>query len=80
MHSLRTSVCAHRRRDLEYSFTGESSRPSMSSGIETLREEYGLGSDAFLTCVPSHPADEPIPHYRYLVEGVGRAPASRAIS
>lgn len=62
-----------RRRDLEYSFTGEKlTSEHVMRAFETLREEYDLGSDAFLTCMPSQPADESIPHYKIIfVEGVG---------
>lgn len=62
-----------RRRDLEYSFTGEKlTSEHVMRAFQTLREEYALGSDTFLTCVPSQPVDEPIPHYKIiLVDGIG---------
>jgi hypothetical protein len=62
-----------RRRDLEYSFTGEKlTSEHVMRAFKTLREEYALGSDTFLTCVPSQPVDEPIPHYKIiLVDGTG---------
>jgi hypothetical protein len=57
-----------RRRDLEYSFTGEKlTSEQVMRAFETLREEYDLGGDTFLTCVPSQPADEPIPHYKIVL-------------
>lgn len=62
-----------RRRDLEYSFTGEKlTSEHVMRAFQTLREEYALGSETFLTCVPSQPASEPIPHYKIiLVKGAG---------
>ena len=57
------------RRDLEYSFTGEKLTANhMITMFQKLRAEYPqLGADRFLTCVPSHPIDEPIPHYKILM-------------
>jgi hypothetical protein len=63
-----------RRRDLEYSFTGEKlTSEQVVTVFQLLRAEYPqLGSDRFLTCVPSHPIGEPIPHYKIiLVNGHG---------
>jgi hypothetical protein len=62
-----------RRRDLEYSFTGEKlTSEHVMSAFETLRAEYALGSDTFLSCMPSQPADEAVPHYKIiLVDGAG---------
>lgn len=57
-----------RRRDLEYSFTGEKLTCEHVMGtFQRLRTEYALGSDTFLTCVPSQPADEPTPHYKVIL-------------
>jgi hypothetical protein len=57
------------RRDLEYSFTGEKLTVNhVMSVFQRLRAEYPqLGDDKFLTCVPSHPVDEPIPHYKIVM-------------
>ena len=46
-----------RRRDLEYSFTGEKlTSEQVMTVFQRLRAEYPqLGADRFLTCVPSHP-------------------------
>lgn len=63
------------RRDLEYSFTGEKlTSEHVMTVFQRLRAEYPqLGADKFLTCVPSHPVDEPIPHYKIvLVNGHGK--------
>src|SRR6266850_7194622 len=58
-----------RRRDLEYSFTGEKlTSEHVMTVFQRLRAEYPqLGADTFLTCVPSHPVDEPIPHYEIVL-------------
>ena len=64
-----------RRRDLEYSFTGEKlTAEQVLTMFQRLRAEYPqLPADRFLTCVPSHPFGEPIPHYKILlVNGHGR--------
>ena len=64
-----------RRRDLEYSFTGEKlTSEHVMTVFRRLREEYPeLGAERFLTCVPSQPVDEPIPHYKIvLVNGQGK--------
>ncbi|MBA3441769.1 MAG: GH3 auxin-responsive promoter family protein [Pyrinomonadaceae bacterium] len=60
-----------RRRDLEYSFTGEKlTAKQVSTVFQQLREEFAsLKSDAFLTCVPSQPVDEPLPHYKIVLIG-----------
>lgn len=60
-----------RRRDLEYSFTGEKlTSEQVSTVFEELRKEFvWLGSDDFLTCVPSQPVDEPVPHYKIVLVG-----------
>ncbi len=58
-----------RRRDLEYSFTGEKlTSDHLMTVFQRLRAEYPqLGADRFLTCVPSQPVDEPVPHYKILL-------------
>ena len=60
-----------RRRGLEYSFTGEKlTSEQVSIVFQKLREEFSwLGSDDFLTCVPSQPVDETIPHYKIVLIG-----------
>jgi hypothetical protein len=66
-----------RRRDLEYSFTGEKlTSEQVMTVFQRLRAEYPqLGADRFLTCVPSHPLGESIPHYKIvLVNGYGKNP------
>jgi hypothetical protein len=57
------------RRDLEYSFTGEKLTANhLITMFQKLRAEYPqLGAGKFLTCVPSHPIDEPIPHYKIVM-------------
>ncbi|MBC8028976.1 MAG: GH3 auxin-responsive promoter family protein [Pyrinomonadaceae bacterium] len=65
-----------RRRDLEYSFTGEKlTSEQVMTVFQKLREEYPqLGADKFLTCVPSHPVDDSVPHYKIiLVNGHGES-------
>jgi len=67
-----------RRRDLEYSFTGEKlTAEHVSNVFRMLREEYSqLGTDRFLSCVPSQPLDESIPHYKvFLIGEVGNGSA-----
>ena len=57
------------RRDLEYSFTGEKLTANhVMTVFQKLRAEYPqLAPDRFLTCVPSHPIDESIPHYKIVM-------------
>ena len=57
------------RRDLEYSFTGEKLTANhVMTVFQKLRVEYPqLARDKFLTCVPSHPIDEPVPHYKIVM-------------
>src|SRR5204862_3611696 len=54
------------RRDLEYSFTGEKlTAAHVTTVFERLRAEYPqLTTDKFLTCIPSHPVKELVPHYK----------------
>jgi hypothetical protein len=57
-----------RRRDLEYSFTGEKLTALQVTGaFDRLRVEAHVAPDAFMTLIPSRPADETVPHYRLIV-------------
>lgn len=57
-----------RRKDLGYSFTGEKlTEQQVHSAFQTLREDIPELADAFLTCIPSHPAEEPVPHYKLVI-------------
>ena len=60
-----------RRRGLEYSFTGEKlTAEHVSSVFQKLCETFSwLGSEDFLTCVPSQPAGESVPHYKIVLIG-----------
>lgn len=60
-----------RRRDLEYSFTGEKiTAQQVLAVFQRLRQENPwLRADDFLTCVPSQPAGEPVPHYKIVLIG-----------
>ena len=60
-----------RRRDLEYSFTGEKlTAEQVGAALGRLREEYAeLGDDGYLACVPSQPAGDPVPHYKLVLVG-----------
>jgi hypothetical protein len=59
-----------RRRGLEYSFTGEKlTAEQLSAVFRQLREECGVAAGDFLTCIPSQPPDEPVPHYKILIVG-----------
>jgi hypothetical protein len=61
-----------RRRDLEYSFTGEKlTALQVTTALDRLRVESEVAPDAFMTLIPSRPTDESVPHYRLIV-----APAS----
>jgi hypothetical protein len=65
-----------RRRSLEYSFTGEKlTAEQLTMAFQTLRQEYpGLDHGKFLTCIPSHPANDSVPHYKVLVvDSVGNS-------
>ena len=60
-----------RRRSLSYSFTGEKlTGQQLSMAYERMREE--LPELGFLTCVPSSPGGDVLPHYRLV--GVSDAP------
>jgi hypothetical protein len=60
-----------RRRGLEYSFTGEKlTAEQVSAVFQTLRNEYPLlEAQKFLSCMPSQPPNESIPHYKVLAIG-----------
>ena len=64
-------LCFLRRQGLEYSFTGEKlTAEHVSIVFQKLREQFEwLESGDFLTCVPSQPEDEPIPHYKMVLIG-----------
>jgi hypothetical protein len=55
-----------RRSGLAYSFTGEKlTGEQLGEAYGRLREEYdGFKDGSLMTCFPSHPSGEPIPHYR----------------
>jgi len=59
-------LCFLRRQGLEYSFTGEKlTAEHVSIVFQKLRDQFEwLQAGDFLTCVPSQPEDEPIPHYK----------------
>jgi len=64
-----------RRRNLEYSFTGEKlTAEHVATAFEFLRAEYpDLKDGKFLACIPSQPAGEPVPHYKIVVvDGLGK--------
>lgn len=54
-----------RRRNLAYSFTGEKlTGEQISAAFEAIRVEAELPDDLFLTCIPSEPSNDSIPHYK----------------
>lgn len=57
------------RRELEYSFTGEKlTADNLMTVFQRLLVDYPqLGQEKFLTCVPSHPIDDPVPHYKIVM-------------
>jgi hypothetical protein len=57
------------RRNLEYSFTGEKlTADQVTAAFETIRcSQARLFSDKFLTCIPSQPAEDSVPHYKLVV-------------
>jgi GH3 auxin-responsive promoter len=58
-----------RRKDLEYSFTGEKlTEQQVNFAFQSLRANvHALTDTDFLTCVPSHPADGTVPHYKLVI-------------
>lgn len=65
-----------RRSALEYSFTGEKlTAVQLATVFGQLRAESPwLTAADFLTCVPSHPPAEPVPHYRLVLITPGSSP------
>lgn len=59
-----------RRRNLEYSFTGEKiTAEQLTTVYSNLRSKYEiLSNDHFLTCIPSKPKDE-LPHFNLIIVG-----------
>ena len=57
------------RRGLEYSFTGEKlTSQHVSTVFQKLCGECTwLEAADFLTCIPSHPSHEPVPHYKVIL-------------
>ena len=66
------------RSGLGYSFTGEKlTGEQLGGAYRRLREEYaGLEDGRLLTCFPSHPPGEPIPHYKLALVVPDEATAS----
>jgi hypothetical protein len=66
-----------RRRDLEYSFTGEKlTGEQAGAAFRRLRAEYPrLAAGSFLTCVPSSPPGASAPHYKLVCVRAGGAGA-----
>lgn len=58
-----------RRKDLEYSFTGEKlTAQQVNAVFRSLRATVPeLTNDDFLTCIPSQPTDDSVPHYRLVI-------------
>jgi hypothetical protein len=57
-----------RRKNLEYSFTGEKlTEQQVHSAFQSLRDDIPELAQAFMTVVPSQPADEPVPHYKLVI-------------
>jgi hypothetical protein len=57
-----------RRKNLEYSFTGEKlTEQQVHSAFQSLREDIPDLALAFMTVVPSQPADESVPHYKLVI-------------
>ena len=67
------------RRDFAYSFTGEKLTSEQTGLVfQQLRQEFSwLEPYQHLTCVPSQPPDETIPHYKLVLVGGPGAPAAR---
>jgi GH3 auxin-responsive promoter len=63
-----------RRRQLEYSFTGEKlTAEQLTTVFQKLRLQYPvLFRETFLTCIPCQPRGERLPHYRILAVGTSR--------
>jgi hypothetical protein len=53
------------RRNLEYSFTGEKlTAEQVCAAFEAIRAKAQVPGEIFLTCIPSHPSTDSIPHYK----------------
>ena len=63
-----------RRRQLEYSFTGEKlTAEQLNIVFQRLRQQYpALFHTTFLTCIPCEPRGKRLPHYRILAVGTTR--------
>ena len=59
------------RRGLEYSFTGEKvTDEQLESVYQQLCEDWPELKEArFLTCLPSYPSGDPVPHYKIVLVG-----------
>lgn len=73
-----------RRRELEYSFTGEKlTAEQLIAAYEHLSKTGALpGRDRFVTCIPSNPSAGGVPHYKLvlLADGIGLSPERVALS
>jgi hypothetical protein len=69
-----------RRRNLEYSFTGEKlSSAQLDSVFQRLRaQQPSIRDVAFVTCLPSLPGGDVLPHYKIAVVGGNNAGADEA--
>ncbi|HEX6730211.1 MAG TPA: GH3 auxin-responsive promoter family protein [Pyrinomonadaceae bacterium] len=57
-----------RRKNLEYSFTGEKlTEQQVHSAFQSLRDDIPELALDFMTVVPSQPADESVPHYKLVI-------------
>jgi hypothetical protein len=73
-----------RRRDVTYSFTGEKvTADQLSAVFSHLRRDQVLRADDVIACVPSHPPDATVPHYKLLyarAPGAGSDETARRVS
>jgi hypothetical protein len=68
------------RRDLSYSFTGEKvSARQVSAVFSLLRRDRVLQAGDVVACVPSHPIDDAMPHYKLLCALVTEDTDARAV-
>jgi GH3 auxin-responsive promoter len=57
-----------RRRNLEYSFTGEKlTEQQLQSAFQSLCDDIPELAEDFLTFIPSQPAGESVPHYKLVI-------------
>jgi hypothetical protein len=70
-----------RRHALSYSFTGEKLTGAHLETVfrEVRREIAELEDDDFLTCIPSHPSDEKVPHYKLILVRHQSAPGEKFV-